>query len=65
MDKEKIGPGVQMIVLLVFIGMALACASQNEALVEDNKGTGTGLNEGASIELPTDSVKVAYDYALK
>lgn len=62
MDKEKIGLGLQLMGLVLFVVMALACAS-HQTVVDDNQGS--VLHDGSSIELPNDSVAVSFDYALR
>lgn len=68
MHKKKIGHVVQLMALLMFIVMALACASQQSAVGTSENPSGAGgsgiLNEGAAIETPIDSIANSYDYAL-
>lgn len=63
MDKIKIGHVVQLMALLLFVVMALACASQ-QSVVDDSQGRASGINDGAYIESHADSITGYYDYAL-
>ena len=70
MEKKKIYHGIQLMAFLLFIVMALACASQKSMVDSINGEAGSrgnnssSSNEGASIETPTDSISALYDLAL-
>lgn len=70
MVKRKFGHGLQIVALLIFIVMALACASQSSMVgaindATDSSGTSaSGSRDGSSIEVSTDSLSASYDLAL-
>lgn len=68
MGKKIFGHAMQIVALLLFIIMALACATQADAIgaKEDLKreGSSSGSTEGAAIETPADSITASYDLAL-
>lgn len=70
MGKKKFGHAMQIVSLLLFIIMALACASQSSMVDSLNgeagsrRGNSSGSTEGAAIETPADSITASYDLAL-
>lgn len=69
MGKKEIIQGMQLIALLIFTVMALACATQSTAVDAITGGGGeagnsSGTNEGAAIEVPADSITSSNDLAL-
>lgn len=70
MDKKRICHSMQLMAFLLFIAMALACASQKSIADSINGEAGSrgsnssSSNEGAAIETPVDSISAFYDLAL-
>lgn len=68
----KFGHGIQILALLIFIVMALACASSESALINggaagvsgSDGGNPSSSKEGATNETPVDSIYHTYELAL-